>query len=49
MSLRGGLVTACRVDDPLVVSLRVLNLSMEPQDLLLLVAMDEEGRNSGLQ
>mmetsp|Transcript_8135 Transcript_8135/g.14161 ORF Transcript_8135/g.14161 Transcript_8135/m.14161 type:complete len:599 (-) Transcript_8135:110-1906(-) len=49
MSLRGGLVTACRVGAPLVVSLRVLNLSMEPRDLMLLMAKDGEGRNSGLQ
>ena len=48
MSLRGGLETACRVGAPLVVSLRVLNLSMEPRDLMLLMAKDGEGRNSGL-
>ncbi|KAL7540040.1 hypothetical protein ACHAXR_009820 [Thalassiosira sp. AJA248-18] len=49
MSLRGGLETACRVGAPLVVSLRVLNLSMDPRDLMLLMAKDGEGRNSGLQ
>ena len=49
MSLRGGLETACRVGAPIVVSLRVLNLSMEPRDLMLLMAKDGEGRNSGLQ
>jgi hypothetical protein len=47
MSLRGGLETTdCRVGAPLVVSLRVLNLSMEPRDLMLLMAKDGEGRNS---
>ncbi|KAL3791053.1 hypothetical protein ACHAW5_002830 [Stephanodiscus triporus] len=49
MSLRGGLATACRVGAPLVVSLRVLNLSMEPRDLMLLMAKDGEGRESGLR
>jgi len=49
MSLRGGSrdVAACRVGAPLVVSLRVLNLSMEPRDLMLLMAKDGEGRNNG--
>lgn len=47
MSLRGGLSTVCRVGAPLVVSLRVLNLSMEPRDLMLLMAKDGEGRNNG--
>ncbi len=39
------------VGAPLVVSLRVLNLSMEPQDLMLLMAKDGEGGkdDSGLQ
>eukprot|EP00984_Skeletonema_dohrnii_P026668 scaffold16037_cov139-Skeletonema_dohrnii-CCMP3373.AAC.5 len=48
MYLRGGLETVC-VGAPIVVSLRVLNLSMEPRDLMLLMAKDGEGRNSGLQ
>ena len=43
MSLRGGLATTCRVGAPLVISLRVLNLSMEPRDLMLLMAKDGEG------
>ncbi|KAL7460920.1 hypothetical protein ACHAXS_001357 [Conticribra weissflogii] len=47
MSLRGGLSTVCRVGAPLIVSLRVLNLSMEPRDLMLLMAKDGEGRNNG--
>ena len=50
MSLRGGHETACRVGAPLVVSLRVLNLSMDPRDLMLLMAKDGEGRsNTGLK
>jgi hypothetical protein len=49
MSLRGGLATACRVGAPLVVSVRVLNLSMEPRDLMLLMAKDGEGGDSGLR
>ena len=49
MSLRGGLQTVCRVGAPLIVNLRVLNLSMDPRDLMLLMAKDGEGRNSGLQ
>ena len=48
MYLRGGLETAC-VGAPVVVSLKVLNLSMDPRDLMLLMAKDGEGRNSGLQ
>ena len=48
MSLRGGLATACRVGAPLVVLLRILNLTMEPRDLMLLMAKDGEGRDSGL-
>lgn len=48
MYLRGGLETVC-VGAPIVVSLRVLNLSMEPRDLMLLMAKDGEGTNSGLQ
>ena len=47
MFLRGGLQTVCRVGAPLIVSLRVLNLSMEPRDLMLLMAKDGEGRISG--
>jgi len=49
MSLRGGLQTVCRVGAPLIVSLRVLNLSMEPRDLMLLMAKDGEGHNNELQ
>ena len=38
MALRGGLEdTVCRVGAPVVVSLRVLNLSLEPRDLMLLM------------
>ena len=38
MALRGGLEDAvCRVGAPVVVSLRVLNLSLEPRDLMLLM------------
>jgi hypothetical protein len=48
MYLRGGVETAC-VGAPIVVSLRVLNLSMEPRDLMLLMAKDGEGRSSALQ
>lgn len=48
MYLRGGLEAVC-VGAPVVVSLRVLNLSMEPRDLMLLMAKDGEGTNSGLQ
>lgn len=49
MSLRGSScdAAACLVGAPLVVSLRVLNLSMEPRDLMLLMAKDGEGRNRG--
>lgn len=44
MSLRGGLdAPPCRVGAPLVVSLRVLNLSVEGRDLMLLMAKDGEG------
>lgn len=47
MALRGGLEdTVCRVGAPVVVSLRVLNLSLEPRDLMLLMAKDGEGRNA---
>jgi len=47
MSLRGSLETIDRrVGAPLIVSLRVLNLSMEPRDLMLLMAKDGEGRKS---
>jgi hypothetical protein len=42
MSLRGD-PPSWVVGAPLVVSLRVLNLSMEPQDLMLLMAKDGEG------
>ncbi|KAL3787581.1 hypothetical protein HJC23_000069 [Cyclotella cryptica] len=49
MSLQGGLNTVCRVGAPLIVSLRVLNLSMEPRDLMLLMAKDGEGRKNELQ
>lgn len=49
MSLRGGLETTCRVGAPIVISLRVLNLSMESRDLMLLMAKDGEGTDSGLQ
>lgn len=49
MSLRGGLNTVCRVGAPLIISLRVLNLSMEPRDLMLLMAKDGEGRKNELQ
>ena len=49
MSLRGGLANSCRVGAPLAVSLRVLNLSMEPRDLMLLMAKDGEGRDCGLR
>ncbi|KAL7520126.1 hypothetical protein ACHAWX_004870 [Stephanocyclus meneghinianus] len=49
MSLQGGLNTICRVGAPLIVSLRVLNLSMEPRDLMLLMAKDGEGRKNELQ
>lgn len=49
MSLRGGLNTICRVGAPLIISLRVLNLSMEPRDLMLLMAKDGEGRKNELQ
>lgn len=36
----------CKVGAPLVVTLRVLNLSHESRDLMLLMAKDEEGRSS---
>ena len=49
MSLRGGLETTCRVGAPIVIQLRVLNLSMESRDLMLLMAKDGEGTDSGLQ
>jgi hypothetical protein len=49
MSLRGGLNAVCRVGAPLIISLRVLNLSMEPRDLMLLMAKDGEGRKNELQ
>eukprot|EP00956_Cyclotella_meneghiniana_P015801 scaffold24550_cov60-Cyclotella_meneghiniana.AAC.6 len=49
MSLRGGLNTICRVGAPLIISLRVLNLSMESRDLMLLMAKDGEGRKNELQ
>lgn len=45
MSLRGD-PTSWRVGAPLVVSLRVLNLSMEPRDLMLIMAKDGEGTDS---
>ena len=50
MSLRGN-PPSWVVGAPLVVSLRVLNLSMEPRDLMLLMAKDGEGGkdDSGLQ
>ena len=50
MSLRGD-PPSWVVGAPLVVSLRVLNLSMEPQDLMLLMDKDGEGEkdDSGLQ
>jgi len=49
MSLRGGLEATCRVGAPIVIQLRVLNLSMESRDLMLLMAKDGEGTDSGLQ
>ena len=49
MSLRGGQNTVCRVGAPILISLRVLNLSMEPRDLMLLMAKDGEGRKNELQ
>lgn len=50
LSLRGD-PPSWVVGAPLVVSLRVLNLSMEPRDLMLLMAKDGEGGkdDSGLQ
>jgi hypothetical protein len=45
MSIRGD-PTSWRVGAPLVVSLRVLNLSMEPRDLMLIMAKDGEGTDS---
>lgn len=44
LSLRQS--SACYVGAPLVVSLRVLNLSTETRDLMLLMAKDEEKGNS---
>lgn len=49
LSLRGGATTVCRVGAPLVISLRILNLSMEPRDLMLLMAKDDEKRNPYLR
>ncbi len=49
LSLRGGATTVCRVGAPLVISLRILNLSMEPRDLMLLMAKDDEKRNRDLR
>jgi hypothetical protein len=51
LSLRGGdaaTTTVCRVGAPLVISIRILNLSMEPRDLMLLMAKDDEKRNRDL-
>ena len=49
MSLRGGQNAVCRVGAPILISLRVLNLSMEPRDLMLLMAKDGEGRKNELK
>ena len=49
LSLRGGATTVCRVGAPFVVSLRILNLSVEPRDLMLLMAKDDEKRNRDLR
>lgn len=49
LSLRGGSATVCRVGAPLVISLRILNLSMEPRDLMLLMAKDDEKRNRDMR
>ncbi|KAL9186872.1 hypothetical protein ACHAXT_010592 [Thalassiosira profunda] len=51
LSLRGGRDAPARrrVGAPLAVQLRVLNLSAEPRDLMLLMAKDGEGANSGLK
>ena len=51
LSLRGGgtaTTTVCRVGAPLVISIRILNLSMEPRDLMLLMAKDDEKKNRDL-
>ena len=42
MSLRGGSNTSYCVGAPVIVSLRVLNLSVEPRELMLFVAKDGE-------
>ena len=42
LSLVGSSSTTCKVGAPVVVSLRVMNLSSETKDLMLLMAKDEE-------